>query len=64
MSASNWTGRTARTLYDAFGPHTSTDIDEAGTKWHAKPLLLLAAASGAVLACWAVAAALFAWSQQ
>jgi hypothetical protein len=27
MNNSNWTGRTNRTLEDAFGPHTSRKID-------------------------------------
>ena len=64
MNNSNWTGRTARTLYDAFGPHTNTEIDEDGPKWHDEPLALLIAAVVAVLACWAVVSALFIWSQQ
>lgn len=61
---SNWTGRTARTLYDAFGPHTSLQIDEGGPRWHDEPLALLIAAVAAVLGCWAFVSAMFIWSAQ
>ena len=61
---SNWTGKTARTLHEAFGPHTETQIDDAGPRWHDDPLSLLVAAAVMVLACWAVVSALFIWSQQ
>ena len=64
MNGSNWTGRTARTLYDAFGPYTSAEIEDTGPHWHDEPLALLAAAVVAVLSCWAVVASLFIWSQQ
>ena len=60
---SNWTGRTARTLSEAFGPHADTQIDDS-PRWHDEPLSLLVAAAVMVLACWAVVATLFIWSQQ
>jgi hypothetical protein len=64
MNRSNCTGRTARTLHEAFGPHTSAEIDDTGPHWHDEPLALLIAAAVTVLACWAIVSALFIWSQQ
>lgn len=64
MNGSNWTGRTARTLHDAFGPYSSTEIDDAAPHWSDEPIALLIAAVVAVLGCWAVVSALFIWSQQ
>ena len=61
---SNWTGRTARTLHDAFGPHTSVQIDEDGPQWHDEPLALIIASVAAVLGCWAFVSAMFIWSAQ
>lgn len=63
MNGSNWTGRTARTLSEAFGPYADEQIDD-GKHWHDDPLALLLAAVVAVLACWAVVATLFIWSAQ
>ena len=62
MSRSNWTGRTARSLSEAFGPHTAERIDE-GPHWSDEPLSLLIASVVTVLTCWAVVVALFTfWS--
>ena len=61
MNTSNWTGRTHRTLYDAFGPHTSERIDEP-PHWSDEPASLLIAAAVVVLSCWAVVATLFLWT--
>lgn len=58
MNGSNWTGRTARSLSEAFGPHTTERISEKHS-WHDDPLALLIAAVVLVLACWAVVATLF-----
>ena len=63
MNGSNWTGRTARTLIEAFGPYADDQIDSA-PHWTDEPLSLLIAAVVAVLACWAVVSALFIWSAQ
>lgn len=60
MNGSNWTGRTARTLYQAFGPHTAERIDdERAPQWHDEPIALLIAAVVMVLSCWAIAVTLF-----
>lgn len=64
MNSSNWTGRTARTMRDAFGPYTAEQIDDDGPQWHDDPLNLLIAAMAAFLGCWAVVSALFVWSAQ
>ena len=58
MNGSNWTGRTARTLSQAFGPHTSERISDE-RHWTDEPASLLLAAAVMVLACWAVVSALF-----
>lgn len=55
---SNWTGRTARTLFEAFGPHTSERI-EPDPGWTEEPGPLLIAAALAVVACWLLVWALF-----
>ena len=61
MNGSNWTGRTARSLSEAFGPHTDERIGEPA--WHDEPAALLLVAAITVLACWAVVSALFVfWS--
>lgn len=62
--SSSWTGRTARSLSDAFGPHTSAQIDDDGEHWHDEPMALLIAAAVAVLACWAFVSVMFIWSAQ
>lgn len=62
MNGSNWTGRTARSLSDAFGPHTAERIDEDSPQWHDEPIALLIAAAVMVLLCWAIAVTLFIWS--
>ena len=59
MNGSNWTGRTARTLYQAFGPHTDDRIDDQNPQWHDEPISLLIAAAVMVLSCWAIAVTLF-----
>lgn len=61
MNGSNWTGRTARSLSEAFGPHTAERIDET-PQWHDEPIALLIAAAVMVLSCWAIAVTLFIWS--
>lgn len=58
MNGSNWTGRTARSLSEAFGPHTDERIDSAAG-WHDEPAALLLVAAITVLACWAIVSALF-----
>ena len=65
MNGSNWTVRTARSLSEAFGPHTDDRIDsEQEPKWHDQPAALLLAAAMMVLTCWAVVSALFIfWGQ-
>ena len=64
MNGSNWTGRTARSLSEAFGPHTDDRIDDQAPSWRDEPASLLIAAAVMVLACWAVVATLFVWSAQ
>ena len=60
MNGSNWTGRTARSLSEAFGPHTLDRIDpERPPQWHDQPAALLIVAAIMVLACWAVVSGLF-----
>ena len=60
MNGSNWTGRTARNLSDAFGPHTSEQIsDEQEPKWYDQPASLLIVAAIATLACWALVVSVF-----
>ena len=61
MNGSNWTGRTARTLSEAFGPHTDDRIEDR-SQWHDEPIALLIAAAVMVLSCWAIAVTLFIWS--
>jgi hypothetical protein len=63
MNGSNWTGKTARTLSEAFGPYADAQIDSA-PHWSDSPLNLLAAAVVAVLVCGAVVSVLFDWSAQ
>ena len=60
MNGSNWTGRTARTLGEAFGEDANKHITEP--QWHDQPIALLIAAAVMVLSCWAIAVTLFIWS--
>lgn len=65
MNGSNWTGRTARSLSDAFGPHSYEAIENAEPEWYDKPAALILAASAAVFVCWGVVLIAFAlWGTQ
>lgn len=58
MNNSNWTGRTNRTMQEAFGPYTSRSINEQYTPMHKKDKIvvigsvLILVALGIVLVIW------------